>query len=50
VVQVFVVIWNWPDDLLLGAAALEVGVTTHEKFNILPCRVKIQGLTLIGYA
>jgi hypothetical protein len=25
-----------------------MGATTHEKFKILLCRVKIQGLTLIG--
>jgi hypothetical protein len=27
---------------------MQVGATTHEKFKVLPFKVKIQGLALIG--
>jgi hypothetical protein len=48
VVRVFIVMWNWFGDLWLGAAAAKVWETAHEKFIVLPCRMKIQNLTLIG--
>jgi hypothetical protein len=31
-------------------SGMQVGATTHEEFRVLPCRVKIQGLALIGCA
>jgi hypothetical protein len=51
VVQIFVSRWNWLGDSGLGAAASEVrGDNTQGKFKVLPCRVKIQGLALVGCA
>ena len=32
------------------SSGMEVGVTTQEKFNVLPFRVKIQGMALIDSA
>jgi hypothetical protein len=49
-VQVFEAFSNLLGDLLLVAAASTSGATSQEKFKVLPCRVKIQGLSLIGCA
>jgi hypothetical protein len=50
VVPVFMARWNWLGDSWHGAAASKVEATTYEKSKVIPCKVKIQCLALIGCA
>jgi D-ribose pyranose/furanose isomerase RbsD len=50
VTRVLVTRRNWLRDRCLWSNGMRVGATAHEKFKILPFRVKIQGLVLIGCA
>ena len=48
VTRVWVARRNWLRDRCLWSSGMRVGATAQEKFKILPFRVKIQGLALIG--
>jgi hypothetical protein len=48
IVWVFVTMTNLLGDLWLVALSLVSCAIIHEKFKVIPCRVKIQGLALIG--
>jgi hypothetical protein len=50
VTRVWVARRNWLRDRCLWSNDMRVGATAQEKFKILPFRVKIQGLALIGCA
>jgi hypothetical protein len=50
VTRVLVTRRNWLRDRCLWSSGMRVGATAQEKFKILPFRVKIQGLALIGCA
>jgi hypothetical protein len=49
-IRVFVTMRNLLRDSRLIATAWIVEATVHEKFTVLPCRLKIKGLGLIGCA